>query len=98
MALAVAIVEPVQVGAVPLAALALVATLLMPALAHLPLEGAGGRLVALQDLDGAMVTLLDSPPLQFGLDPHPQPLQLLRRSEEHTSELQSRQYLVCRLL
>src|SRR3712207_7334562 len=24
--------------------------------------------------------------------------QLLRRSEEHTSELQSRQYLVCRLL
>src|SRR3712207_8051923 len=26
------------------------------------------------------------------------PLQLLDRSEEHTSELQSRQYLVCRLL
>src|SRR5947209_13682905 len=25
-------------------------------------------------------------------------LRLLRRSEEHTSELQSRQYLVCRLL
>src|SRR3712207_7705568 len=25
-------------------------------------------------------------------------LELLRRSEEHTSELQSRQYLVCRLL
>src|SRR3712207_8740158 len=36
---------------------------------------------------------------------HPEPsmhsdlsLHLLRRSEEHTSELQSRQYLVCRLL
>src|SRR3712207_7410075 len=27
-----------------------------------------------------------------------QPLGLTRRSEEHTSELQSRQYLVCRLL
>src|SRR3712207_4838780 len=82
MALAVAIVEPIQVGAVALAALALVAALLMPALAHLPLEGASGRLVALQDLDGAalMVALLGSPPpLQFGLDPHPQPLQLLRR-------------------
>src|SRR3712207_7858071 len=26
------------------------------------------------------------------------PRRLLRRSEEHTSELQSRQYLVCRLL
>src|SRR3712207_8238376 len=26
------------------------------------------------------------------------PLELLERSEEHTSELQSRQYLVCRLL
>src|SRR3712207_8328449 len=28
----------------------------------------------------------------------PSQRQLLRRSEEHTSELQSRQYLVCRLL
>src|SRR3712207_7208482 len=31
--------------------------------------------------------------------PHPEPLRAPRqRSEEHTSELQSRQYLVCRLL
>src|SRR3712207_7622437 len=29
---------------------------------------------------------------------HQQELRLLPRSEEHTSELQSRQYLVCRLL
>src|SRR3712207_9442788 len=29
---------------------------------------------------------------------HHQPTSLARRSEEHTSELQSRQYLVCRLL
>src|SRR3712207_7327940 len=33
--------------------------------------------------------------LQF---PEPLGLVLLERSEEHTSELQSRQYLVCRLL
>src|SRR3712207_7006967 len=38
-----------------------------------------------------------------GLDPRPrvdvrEPPDLHRRSEEHTSELQSRQYLVCRLL
>src|SRR3712207_8282040 len=31
-------------------------------------------------------------------DPHTAPLRHGRRSEEHTSELQSRQYLVCRLL
>src|SRR3712207_8830238 len=43
-------------------------------------------------------------PRRAGLGPHQQvrrglPGQaLLRRSEEHTSELQSRQYLVCRLL
>src|SRR3712207_7912471 len=30
--------------------------------------------------------------------PHPRPLRSRGRSEEHTSELQSRQYLVCRLL
>src|SRR3712207_9428056 len=29
--------------------------------------------------------------------PHDRALDLARRSEEHTSELQSRQYLVCRL-
>src|SRR3712207_8582101 len=31
-------------------------------------------------------------------DVHPQVRRALPRSEEHTSELQSRQYLVCRLL
>src|SRR5258707_10078132 len=31
-------------------------------------------------------------------DPAPAPMRRRRRSEEHTSELQSRQYLVCRLL
>src|SRR3712207_9392830 len=42
-------------------------------------------------LPPARQPLLDRRPL---VDPRP----LLGRSEEHTSELQSRQYLVCRLL
>src|SRR3712207_9339537 len=33
-----------------------------------------------------------------GSEASPRPPRLLVRSEEHTSELQSRQYLVCRLL
>src|SRR3712207_8294713 len=48
-----------------------------------------------------LLTALDTEPLdqQFGelLDDHGVVVALLR-SEEHTSELQSRQYLVCRLL
>src|SRR5947209_15441807 len=39
--------------------------------------------------------LLGIPPALLGLDGADQ---AMRRSEEHTSELQSRQYLVCRLL
>src|SRR3712207_8124308 len=35
---------------------------------------------------------------QSGFDPLPDRLHAYLRSEEHTSELQSRQYLVCRLL
>src|SRR5438445_2316383 len=34
----------------------------------------------------------------FDLDPYPSVRGWQERSEEHTSELQSRQYLVCRLL
>src|SRR3712207_8874267 len=34
----------------------------------------------------------------FSFMPEPQPAAFVTRSEEHTSELQSRQYLVCRLL
>src|SRR3712207_7812900 len=36
--------------------------------------------------------------LREELDEHPRRVLVLGRSEEHTSELQSRQYLVCRLL
>src|SRR3712207_8998935 len=52
----------------------------------------GGRLHAVRavaEVRGVQVALED-PVLGVGL--------LQRRSEEHTSELQSRQYLVCRLL
>jgi hypothetical protein len=80
MALPVAIVEPIQIWAVPLAALALVAAALMTAFPHLPLKSASGRLLALQDLDGTlMVALLGPPPaLQLSLDSDAQPLKLLR--------------------
>src|SRR3712207_7648827 len=45
----------------------------------------------------------EEPRLELRRDTHPQPVtnrrpQEVARSEEHTSELQSRQYLVCRLL
>src|SRR3712207_7788970 len=46
-------------------------------------------------LDGVRA---DRPHLRPVLPRGEQPLLDVRRSEEHTSELQSRQYLVCRLL
>src|SRR5829696_2551558 len=80
MALPVAIVEPIQIRAVPLAALAFVAAVLMAAFPHLPLKSASGRLVALQDLDSTLIVALLGPPpaLQLGLDSDAQPLKLLR--------------------
>src|SRR3712207_7627721 len=41
---------------------------------------------------------LCSPPFEVPTTPRCEPGTAARRSEEHTSELQSRQYLVCRLL
>src|SRR3712207_8975578 len=49
-------------------------------------QGLGARRLSVE----VLVSLTDSPPVR---EFHPPP-----RSEEHTSELQSRQYLVCRLL
>src|SRR3712207_8113644 len=46
----------------------------------------------------AGVVVLRGEPLVQHLDLRPGLLRQRRRSEEHTSELQSRQYLVCRLL
>src|SRR3712207_7892788 len=73
-------------------------TLFRSALRHLPL--------AFQGDDPELDPALDAPlaghlHLELQLhrpQPEPQLLAFSGRSEEHTSELQSRQYLVCRLL
>src|SRR3712207_8252903 len=63
-----------------------------------PAGGVAVNGTALPDLPAGMVQLLSggrrtgTQPIQGGLVAHH------RRSEEHTSELQSRQYLVCRRL
>src|SRR3712207_7062193 len=44
------------------------------------------------------LTVLDSDGNELSRYEHPGRLRRVARSEEHTSELQSRQYLVCRLL
>src|SRR3712207_7932488 len=67
----------------------------------LPISGGEG-LLAPAGLDRGAVALADQPPQVPG-DPLDRPRVLGQgvgdhRSEEHTSELQSRQYLVCRLL
>src|SRR3712207_8397405 len=64
--------------------------------------------MALVDQEDALTQALDIAEVMRGQDNCRAPLAvdlldetpdaLLRRSEEHTSELQSRQYLVCRLL
>src|SRR3712207_7548796 len=46
----------------------------------------------------AFIAPVDSEVHHASLIPRPRPAAPVRRSEEHTSELQSRQYLVCRLL
>src|SRR3712207_7911433 len=47
---------------------------------------------------GSVTEVLGAPAASRASDPHDFAGLYLRRSEEHTSELQSRQYLVCRLL
>src|SRR3712207_7373542 len=66
----------------------------------------GGRLVPEPEAIGGELRqdraadLIGEHPVVVAGDPDPfsAALQLSKRSEEHTSELQSRQYLVCRLL
>src|SRR3712207_8488023 len=60
----------------------------------------GPRQAEHRAVDQAGVPRVDDPPGgRFTHDfSEPQGAVALRRSEEHTSELQSRQYLVCRLL
>src|SRR5258707_5185982 len=55
---------------------------------------AGSHNVRLAALAAKELTLIDADVTRISLADYPLPL----RSEEHTSELQSRQYLVCRLL
>src|SRR3712207_8218695 len=52
-----------------------------------------------QGLVGVLAVEVDEPGSELGQGGHGgRPAVDVRRSEEHTSELQSRQYLVCRLL
>src|SRR3712207_7437641 len=53
--------------------------------------------VFVRQLSGVLLTFLMAAVLAYALNPLVRRLEQLR-SEEHTSELQSRQYLVCRLL
>src|SRR3712207_7400229 len=64
-------------------------------------EGGDGPMAAELELEAAeeaedleSVSMVDAADLGFAEEPEEEP----ERSEEHTSELQSRQYLVCRLL
>src|SRR3712207_7093978 len=64
------------------------------------LEPAGervGALAATTCVPPAKALLLDGGSLGFGTDAVRRDCAMALRSEEHTSELQSRQYLVCRL-
>src|SRR3712207_7600825 len=58
------------------------------------IPGHGPQLVQITHRQPVPVEMLDHVPPA----PEPHRLGFRRRSEEHTSELQSRQYLVCRLL
>src|SRR3712207_8224933 len=63
----------------------------------LPISAAHGRPLHLPRLDGAGGSARRLGPRR-GAPPAHRPRHRHLRSEEHTSELQSRQYLVCRLL
>src|SRR2546422_7579276 len=53
---------------------------------------------SLEELAACVGDLVDLLPLHVSRDDEPFVLEPLQRSEEHTSELQSRLHLVCRLL
>src|SRR3712207_8685050 len=56
------------------------------------------RLAVVADLEAQAHGLGDVPRPEVGREDQDRVLEVHDRSEEHTSELQSRQYLVCRLL
>src|SRR3712207_9397732 len=59
---------------------------------HVPLRGAWG-----DDVERSLDAIAEIERLALELEPAGFNLRVVERSEEHTSELQSRQYLVCRL-
>src|SRR3712207_7743391 len=61
-------------------------------------EGLGARMGRSLTLDGCGLLLFSLTPNLFGAAALLVAREMNFRSEEHTSELQSRQYLVCRLL
>src|SRR3712207_7285106 len=64
-----------------------------------PCGGRGGRpRRAPRHRPGAGCSDLGPPVVVLAAETHAEPDPASQRSEEHTSELQSRQYLVCRLL
>src|SRR3712207_8098976 len=67
---------------------------------HVEVERAGsaGPAWQLEDGDVAIRSPASAPCDLAKRDGFAEALEIVRRSEEHTSELQSRQYLVCRLL
>src|SRR3712207_9121173 len=66
-------------------------------LANRPQRRVGQLGAGEQDLEGAPVALVGELGLEHIEAKLPGLRRVARRSEEHTSELQSRQYLVCRL-
>src|SRR3712207_8187719 len=72
--------------------------------AEAPHHRDGEEVLTFRDPDGLVIDLVASPgDVRSGWDgvarvPTEHAVRGLHRSEEHTSELQSRQYLVCRLL
>src|SRR3712207_7703630 len=88
---AVAILLPVTFGMEPEQALALLIVAL--AVVHTS-DTVAAVLLGAPGPASASVTMLDG----YSMAKQGQAARALSRSEEHTSELQSRQYLVCRLL
>src|SRR3712207_7685878 len=68
-------------------------TTLFRSIYHQHCDFASGLCDAIEEVPAHLVTIVRNPYDQFVSMYH-----WVQRSEEHTSELQSRQYLVCRLL
>src|SRR3712207_7405599 len=70
----------------------------LPLMISMTLTDLSGRNLSGHTVEAFWATVRHAKPVTFGLNCSFGAAQLRPRSEEHTSELQSRQYLVCRLL